>query len=194
MKIWVVGNGQSRQDVALNQINSWIIGCNAVHRDHQCNELVAVDQRMVNEILLNEKNLNIPVYTRQDWSKTYTDSRVRPLPEIPFTGPNKPDKPFHWNSGPYAVLLAALRYPTEVHLLGFDLWSKTGLVNNLYKGTANYATQESKKVSPDFWIYQLKKIFEHFDQIHFIQHQKKDWEIPKQWMAIKNLTFANNIV
>lgn len=194
MKIWVVGNGQSRQGVALNQLNSWIIGCNAVHRDHQCNELVAVDQRMVNEILLNEKNLSTPIYTRQDWSQEYTDQRVRSLPELPFTGPNKADKPFHWNSGPYAVLLAALRSPDEVHLLGFDLWSKTGLVNNLYKGTPNYAKQESRKVSPDFWIYQLKKIFEYFDQINFIQHQTTDWETPSQWLSIKNLTFNKNIV
>jgi hypothetical protein len=194
MKIWVVGNGQSRHGVALNQLNSWIIGCNAVHRDYQCNELVAVDQRMVNEILLNEQNLNVPVYTRQDWIQSYSDCRVRSLPDLPFDGPNKADNPFHWNSGPYAVLLASLKSPKEVHLLGFDLWSRTGLVNNLYKGTPNYATQESRKVSPDFWIYQLKKIFEHFDQIKFIQHQTTDWKTPSPWLSIKNLTFSKNIV
>lgn len=194
MKIWVVGNGQSRHGVALNQLNSWIIGCNAVHRDYQCNELVAVDQRMVNEILLNEQNLNVPIYTRQDWIQSYSDTRVRSLPDLPFTGPNKADKPLHWNSGPYAILLASLKQPKEVHLLGFDLWSRTGLVNNLYKGTPNYATQESRKVSPDFWIYQLKKIFDYFDQIKFVQHQTTDWETPAPWLGIKNLTFNKNIV
>jgi hypothetical protein len=90
--------------------------------------------------------------------------------------------------------VASLKSPSEVHLLGFDLWSNTGLVNNLYKGSPNYASQQSRKVSPDFWIYQLKKIFEHFDQINFIQHQTTDWKTPSQWLSIKNLTFVKDIV
>lgn len=194
-KIWVVGNGQSRESVALNQIKDLIIGCNAIHRDHTCSEYVAVDQRMVDEILRNELNDNVPIYTREDWIERYSDyQNVKKLPPLPFTGKNKADHPFHWNSGPYAVLVAALKEPQEIHLLGFDLWSKTSFVNNLYKNTANYAKHDTRRVSPDFWIYQLGKVFLHFEHIHFIQHQIKDWMIPKPWLAFKNLTILNDIV
>jgi hypothetical protein len=194
-KVWVVGNGQSRSSVALNQIKDFVIGCNALHRDHTCNEYVAVDQRMVDEILRNELNAGIPIYTREDWVDRYSDyADVKKLPQLPFTGKNKADQAFHWNSGPYAVLVACLKEPQEVHLLGFDLWSKTSFVNNVYKNTVNYAKHDSRRVSPDFWIYQLGKIFSHFENINFIQHQTKDWLIPKPWLAIKNLTIINDIV
>lgn len=187
--IWVVGNGQSRKHFALNKITEFVIGCNAVHRDHKCDELVAVDQRMVNEILRNDQNLGTVIYTRPDWIDQYKDySNVCSLPEIPFTGPNKADVGFHWNSGPYAVLLAALKNPKEINLLGFDLYSPTGFVNNLYKDTPNYAASTTRRLSPDFWIYQLGRVFNHFEHIHFIQNQTADWTIPKQWTGIKNLT------
>ena len=186
MNVWVVGNGQSRQGFALNHLKDWTIGCNAVYRDFLCDEFVAVDMRMVNEMLHN--NVGSYVYTRQDWANNYSDARVRPLPDLPFTGDTKADQPFHWNSGPYAILLAAKKNPEYINLLGFDLWSKDGLVNNLYKGTPNYAKSESTSVSPELWIYQLGKLFRYYDQINFVQYQAHDWQIPDEWKDIKNLT------
>ena len=191
LKVWVIGNGQSREGFALNQISDHTIGCNAVHRDHLCNEYVAVDRRMVDEILRNDQTVDNIIYTRPDWIDKYTDTkRVITLPDIPFTGPNKADQGFHWNSGPYAVLVAALKNPTQIKLLGFDLWSKTSFINNIYKNTPNYAGAHDRRITPDFWIYQLKRIFEHFPDIEFIQIQPTDWRIPEQWKSIKNLTIS----
>ena len=191
MKIWVIGNGQSRQDFALNQIDQYTIGCNAVHRDFTCDEYIAVDRRMVDEILRNDRNEGKTIYTRDDWIDNYKKySIVKALPNIPFTGPNKSDQPFHWNSGPYAVLVAALKNPKQVYMLGFDLWSKTSFVNNIYKGTPNYAGAHDRKVTPDFWIYQLSRLFNYFPEIEFIQKQSLEWRIPEPWKQIKNLTIA----
>jgi hypothetical protein len=189
LKIWVIGNGQSRIDFALNQIKHHTIGCNAVHRDHTCDEYVAVDRRMVDEILKNEANIGKTIYTRDDWYDHYkSNSQIKFLPTLPFTGVNKVDQAFHWNSGPYSVLVAALKKPKEIYLLGFDLWSKTSFINNVYKGTANYAGPHDRKVNPDFWIHQLNKLFNHFSEIEFIQLQPENWRIPEQWKTIKNLT------
>ena len=194
MNVWVIGNGESRRTFALNQIKDLTIGCNAVHRDFTCDRFVAVDRRMVEEILRNDAVTASEVYTRQDWYKEWHSDRVRSLPDLPFEGTDKVDKPFHWNSGPYAILLAAMLDPQQIHLLGFDLWSADGLVNNFYKGTPNYSKTDSKKVMPDFWIYQLAKVFNHYNQIKFIQHQRQDWRIPDSWLAIKNLTIVYDIV
>lgn len=189
MKVWVVGNGQSRINFALNQINCHVIGCNAVHRDHTCDEYVAVDRRMVDEILRNEQNKNKTIYTRDDWIDTYSrHTEVKSLPTIPFTGPNKSDQSFHWNSGPYAVLVAALKNPKQIYLLGFDLYSKTSFVNNIYKGTPNYAGAHDRRINPEFWIYQLGRLFNHFSQIEFVQKQTEDWRMPESWKKINNLT------
>ena len=194
MNVWVIGNGESRRTFALNQIKDQTIGCNAVHRDFTCDKFVAVDRRMVEEILRNDAVTASAVYTRQDWYKEWCSDRVRSLPDLPFEGLDKVDKPFHWNSGPYAVLLASMMLPQQIHLLGFDLWSVDGLVNNFYKGTSNYSKTDSKKIMPDFWIYQLAKVFNYYSQIEFIQHQRQDWRIPDSWLAIKNLTIVYDIV
>lgn len=189
LKITVIGNGQSREGFALNQISNFTIGCNAIHRDFICDEFVAVDRRMVDEILRNEGSKNKTIYTREDWVENYAKhQRVKSLPKLPFNGVNKHDQPFHWNSGPYAVLIAALKEPKQIELLGFDLWSKTSFVNNIYKGTPNYAGAHDRRVTPDFWIFQLKNIFCHFKNIKFIQCQPEDWRIPHQWIDINNLT------
>ncbi len=191
MKIFVIGNGQSREGFALNQIKDFTIGCNAIHRDFTCDEYVAVDRRMVDEILRNDKNKGHPIYTREDWVDQYKKrNNVLSLPELPFSGVNKSDQPFHWNSGPYAVLVAALKNPEKITLLGFDLWSKTSFVNNIYKGTPNYAGAHDRRVTPDFWIHQLSKLFNHFNNIQFIQMQTENWRIPDQWKNIKNLTIT----
>ena len=192
LKIYVIGNGQSREGFALNQLKHHIIGCNAVHRDHTCDEYVAVDIRMVEEILRNDSNKGRTIYTREDWIHKYSNKpQVQSLPPLPFSGLNKSDQAFHWNSGPYAVLVAALKNPKQISLLGFDLWSKTSFVNNIYKGTPNYAGAHDRRITPDFWIHQLRNLFNHFDQIEFIQQQPEGWRIPEQWKDIKNLTITN---
>lgn len=186
MNIWVVGNGQSRQHFDLNTIQSYTIGCNALHRDYHPNEIVAVDRRMVSEIL--EGSYTGPIYTRPDWYESFQNTRVKPLPDPPFTGTKKADIPFHWNSGPYAILLACLKNPTEINLIGFDLWGDQNKVNNLYKNTLNYDQSGARPVDPSHWIYQMERIANHFSNINFIQHQLPNWQIPDEWGAIENLT------
>lgn len=194
MNIWVIGNGESRRNFALNQIPHHTIGCNAVHRDHNCTEYVAVDRRMVYEILSNQATGQSIIHTRPDWAKEFVLERVKAVPDPPFNGKLKADQPFHWNSGPYAILLAANYGPKEIHLLGFDLYSSNNLVNNIYKDTTNYNKSDSRPVSPDHWKHQLANLFNYFNRINFIQHQRPDWQIPFEWKDIKNLTIKYNIV
>lgn len=188
-KIWVIGNGESRKGFALNGIKDYTIGCNAIHRDFICDEYVAVDRRMVNELLKNEKNQNKSIWTRKEWIEKYNKSpSVKQLPELPFNGTNKVDQAFHWNSGPFAIYLACLYNPKEIHLLGFDLYGIAGLMNNVYKDSVNYAKQTDRATAEHFWVYQLSKLFELYPEIEFKQHQRANWKIPKEWMVHKNLT------
>ena len=49
-RVLVVGNGESRRDIALSNLNfETIIGCNAVFRWDYVDHLVCCDKRMVEE-------------------------------------------------------------------------------------------------------------------------------------------------
>jgi len=188
MEIWVIGNGESRRKFPLNSIRSLSIGCNAIHRNYICDIFVAVDRKMVNEILSNPNCKNKPIYTRPEWFKEFASKQVLELPSIPYTGSKKPDQGLHWNSGPYAILLAALKNPEYINLLGFDLYGVNGLQNNVYKDSDNYAPSSQKEIKPTFWIYQISKLLELYPKIKFVQYQHKDWQTPQEWSVYKNLT------
>jgi len=188
MNIWVIGNGESRKNFNLNNIKGYTIGCNALHRNFICDVFVAVDRRMVQEMLDNPACSKKTIYTRPEWYQEYKSKRVLCLPEIPYNSQQKQDIGFHWNSGPYAILLACLRKPKQINLLGFDLYGLNGLQNNLYKDTENYAPSSQKEIKPNFWIHQLSKLFEIFPNVEFCQHQLYNWQSPPEWSKFNNLT------
>ena len=73
-----------------------------------------------------------------------------------------------WSAGPIAVRMAIEDHnPTDVFLIGFDLGSSTGLVNNIYKGTSNYVTQDAKETPSVNWIKQHTQNFEAFPNVKF---------------------------
>lgn len=177
----VVGNGESRQLLNISKINLPIIGCNAIHRDTVCNDIIAVDLRMVREIISNPSCKNTSIYTRKDWIHHFNNHKnVMLVPELPYKGNDRPDEPWHWGSGPYAVLLAAQKYAT-VNMIGFDLYSQNDCVNNVYKGTQNYSKLDSRAVDYSYWVYQIAKVFENHPSVTFNIFNYDGWKLPEQW-------------
>lgn len=181
--IWTIGNGESRSNIAIDCLDGIKIGCNAIFRDCQVDHLICVDRRMVNEAIVAGINNDTYIYTRHDWISGYRDQKkIREVPELPYVGSERPDLPWHWGSGPYAVLLAAkLAKDTPIAMLGFDLYSDTGLVNNIYKGTGNYDHPEKKAIDPSYWIYQIGKVFQHKQDTQFKVYNRDNWELPQAW-------------
>ena len=178
----VIGNGESRKDIDLPSINEITIGCNAIYRDFNVHHLVCADKRMVNEALDLDANLTSLIYTREEYFKRFKTKRLREVPALPYAGMERPDQPIHWGSGPYAVLLGArLTKDSNVKLLGFDLYSKDGKTNNIYKDTNNYSLSSKRAVDPNYWIYQIGKVFECFPKIKFTIYQDDGWQLPKAW-------------
>jgi len=178
-----IGNGESRASIDIDKIASPKIGCNAIMRDYYVDHLVCVDRRMVQEAISAGVNTRGTfIHTRHNWCPHFKTLRVREVPELPYVGSDRPDDPFHWGSGPYAVLLAAkLSKKSTVDLIGFDLHSKTEKVNNIYKSTANYDDASKRAVDPRYWIYQIGKVFECFPKVTFNIYQEPNWELPKAW-------------
>ena len=181
---WALGNGESRKGVNLDNLQDTKVGCNAIFRDYYTEHLVCVDKRMMNEAIAAQANLQSLVYTRSDWFAQYNtkNKRIRLVPDLPYAGSERPDDPWHWGSGPYAVLLAAkIAKNSKVNLLGFDLHSKAKTVNNIYKGTINYDDASKRAVDPRYWIHQIGKVFECFPEIKFTIYQEPNWELPSAW-------------
>ena len=178
----VIGNGESRKNVDIDSLDMPKVGCNAIMRDTTVDYLVCVDKRMVEEAINRKANEHSLVYTRADWHNRYEAQRIRKVPKLPYQGERRADEPFQWGSGPYAVLIGAM-YAREryVNLIGFDLHSKTGTVNNVYKDTPSYDKSTKRAVDPRYWIHQIGKVFECYPKISFTIYQEAGWQLPQAW-------------
>lgn len=186
-KVAVFGNGESRSGLNIDTFQSeyTTVGCNAIHRDAVVDHLICCDRRMVLEAVDNPNYNNSIIYVRESnfqfFRKVQKNKGIYMLPELPYNGTTRADKPIHWGSGPYAVLVAALLNPTEISLYGFDLYSNNDSVNNVYKGTLNYSPVASHAVDPSYWIYQISRIFFYFPHIQFKVYNFKNWQTPDNW-------------
>ncbi len=155
--------------------------------------LICFDRRMADEATSSEVTRSSKIYVRKDWfhyfRKIRKNKNVLEVPIIPYTGKTKADDPMNWGSGPYAVLKAA-ELSNTIYLLGFDLYSKGHRVNNVYKGTNNYSSPDSKPVDPAFWIHQIGRLMTRFYDKKFVIINEPDWNIPKEW-NLTNVRFMN---
>lgn len=190
----VIGNGESRRAIDLDAYRTrTLIGCNAVHRDITVDHLICCDRRMADEAVENLNNSDTLIYVRPSWFHYFRKIRkyknIRILPDLDYRGEYKKDHPDHWGSGGYAVLLAAVLQYTQIELLGFDLYAQNLTVNNIYKGTKNYAKANSQPVDNAYWIYQINRVFVHHPDQKFIIRNHRDWQMPQEWQK-NNVEFV----
>lgn len=183
----VIGNGESRKEINLESYRDThsLIGCNALHRDIIVDHLICCDRRMAAEATQNPQTKNTMIYVRPSWfhffRKIQKNKNVRTVPELPYIGELKRDDPDHWGSGGFAVLLAATLSMNQVELIGFDLYPIDQSVNNVYKGTENYARVNGQAVDPAYWIYQIGQVFRFYPNIEFTIRNKSGWKMPQEW-------------
>ena len=113
--------------------------------------------------------------------------------------PNNRD--FGWAAGPTSGYIAIKKEnPTNVYLIGHDLNSTTGTVNNLYKGTKYYVLPEHGPTPSVNWITQWKQLFNENKNINFYKvntNLKGEDRVNRrvfEWEEVKNIhyiTFEN---
>ena len=190
----VIGNGESRRAINLNLLTAdALIGCNAIHRDTVVDHLICCDRRMADEAASNPQTKNTLIYVRPAWfhyfRKILKNKNIRTTPDLPYQGEYKKDDPDHWGSGGYAVLLAAALEFKEIELIGFDLYPVNSAVNNIYKGTKNYAQAGSQAIDYSYWVYQINRVFMHHPDQKFIIRNHRDWQMPTEWQK-NNVEFV----
>jgi hypothetical protein len=184
---FVIGNGESRSNFDLRQLYSIgpIYGCNALHRELACQQLVCLDRRHLAEAMSWNCHTKSYVYTTNDMITLFKDPKLELLPKLPSSMQSRQDIA----SGSYATLLAASQDHSVIILFGFDFnQSKTDRVNNIYKDTDNYPRSSDPKVSSSKYIDQMNIIIKSNPQVEFV-FINNDFEIPQVLLNNTNASY-----
>jgi len=156
---FVLGNGKSRlnADLKILKQHGIIYGCNALYREFDPDVLIAVDVKMINEIIdagYHKKN--------QVW--TNPNKGVKTKGNVNFFSPHK-----GWSSGPTALHFAASKGHKTIYILGFDYAGVNGKFNNVYADTFNYKKSNDSPTYHGNWLSQTEKTIKEFKTIKFVR-------------------------
>lgn len=156
---FVLGNGRSRLNVDATALKSVgiVYGCNALYREMDPHFLIAVDVKMVNEIVAAGYHK-----TNQVW--TNPNRGVDTKEHLNFFNPHK-----GWSSGPTALWLACNQGHKEVYILGFDYQGIGGKFNNVYSDTFNYKKSSDAATYHGNWLSQTEKVIKEFKYTKFFR-------------------------
>jgi hypothetical protein len=155
---FVLGNGRSRLALKdpkkLLEIGT-VYGCNALYREMNPHYLVAVDVKMVNEIVATGYHK-----TNQLW--TNPNKGITAKIGINYFNPHK-----GWSSGPTALWLACNQGHKEIYILGFDYMGLQGRFNNVYADTFNYKKSTDSATFHGNWLTQTEKVIKEYKSVNF---------------------------
>lgn len=156
---FVLGNGTSRLalDPKLLLTQGTVYGCNAQYREYDPHYLIAVDVKMVNEIIASGYHKTHQVWTNPNKGLTTKTN-------INLFSPHK-----GWSSGPTALWFAASQGHKEVYIFGFDYQGLGGLVNNVYADTFNYKKSSDSATFFGNWLSQTEKVIKEFKHTKFFR-------------------------
>jgi hypothetical protein len=158
MAAFVLGNGISRQDISLKELEKLgrIYGCNALYRDFVPEVLVATDTAISQEIQKSGYASQHRFYTR------------RPLAGL--GAQVVPKRYFGFSSGPIALSIAVEDNNNPIYLLGFDMGpTSNGRFNNVYAGTDFYKPIEAGPTFTGNWIKQMIRVITDATNTQFVR-------------------------
>ena len=148
---FLIGNGESRKDIDLETLRGkgTIIGCNALYRDFAPDVLLAVDQKMINEVIAKGYTKDNYVVIPKNRHAKLNNARLK---QNAYTlGLDK------YNTCGGAAMQYAGQMKTDIaYLLGYDCYG-----GNVYFGTENYARNVK-----DSRYNVFVKLFAHAFQLH----------------------------
>jgi hypothetical protein len=174
---FVLGNGKSR--LTINSKNLLDLGtvyaCNAVYRELEPHYLIAVDVKMINEIVESGYHKTHEVWTNPN-------KGIKDLENLKFFNPHK-----GWSSGPTALWLSASKGHREIYILGFDYQGIQGKVNNVYADTRNYKSSRDTAIFFGNWLNQTYRVIREYQQTKFYRVMNPLGFIPDKLKNLENL-------
>jgi hypothetical protein len=100
------------------------------------------------------------------------------------------DYPREWCAGATAMYLSCKQGTKEIYMLGFDLSEYDEPINNIYKGTDNYLSENSRGFNTDNWTTQLIQTFKDFPETQFYWVVQEDAS-PMICENVRSVTYKN---
>jgi hypothetical protein len=174
---FVLGNGKSRLNLNLPELKSKgvIYGCNALYREFEPDHLIAVDVKMINEIVAAG-------YTSTHSVWTNPNKGVSSKSNVNFFNPHK-----GWSSGPTALWFACEQGHKKIYIFGFDYQGIEGKFNNVYANTFNYKKSDDAATYFGNWLSQTEKTIKEYRDVKFVRVIEKGTFIPDKLVGIPNL-------
>jgi len=182
---FVLGNGKSRLNVDCAKLldKGTVYGCNAQYREFDPHFLVAVDVKMVNELIDAGYNTKGTIWTNPN-------KGIKTKNKINFFSPHK-----GWSSGPTALWFAAQNGHKEVYIFGFDYRGLEGKFNNVYANTFNYKKSTDSATFFGNWLSQTEKVIKEFKSTKFYRVVTPGAFIPDklgpQYTNLRHITFQD---
>lgn len=159
---FIIGNGVSRQSIEIEKLKSrgLIYGCNALYREYTPDHLIAVDTKMIKEIVAAEYHLSNSVWTN-------SNSYSRSIEKLCIFNPS-----LGWSSGPSALHLATQHGFKKIYILGFDfkgIGTNNEYVNNIYAGTTNYKKIDERATYFGNWERQTATIISKNPEVKYVR-------------------------
>jgi hypothetical protein len=180
---FVLGNGRSRLRINPETLldKGTVFGCNAQYREYEPHFLIAVDVKMVNEIISSGYNRNHQVWTNPN-------KGIRSKDGINFFNPHK-----GWSSGPTALWMAAQQGHKHIFILGFDYQGVDGKFNNVYADTFNYKKSTDAATFHGNWLSQTEKVIKEFKNTQFYRVVEDGAYVPDklgpQLLNLRHISF-----
>lgn len=174
---FVLGNGCSRLNTDATSLKNFgtVYGCNALYRETEPHFLIAVDVKMVNEIIASDYHKTNSVWTNPN-------KGLSSKHHINFFNPHK-----GWSSGPTALWFACNQGHKEIYILGFDYLGNNGKFNNVYADTFNYKKSTDSATFFGNWMSQTEKIIHENKNVNFYRVIEPDGFIPDKLQSMINV-------
>lgn len=174
---FILGNGTSRLRLNLQSLRSHgkIYGCNAIYREFDPDYLIAVDVKMINEIIGSGYHKDHEVWTNPNKGITTRKN-------INFFTPHK-----GWSSGPTALWFACAQGHKNLFIFGFDYQGINGKFNNVYADTFNYKKSSDSATFFGNWLNQTEKTIREYSSNNFYRISDKGSFIPDKLAGLNNL-------
>ena len=175
---FVLGNGTSRRSLNHNNLldKGIVYACNAMYREFEPHYLIAVDVKMVNEIVASGYNKTHAVWTNPN-------KGISTKHHLNLFNPHK-----GWSSGPTALWFASEQGHKEVYIFGFDFQGLQGRFNNVYADTYNYKKTSDTATFHGNWLSQTERTIKDFRHTQYYRVINPGDFVPDQLgIQVKNV-------
>lgn len=182
----VFGNGLSRNDFNIQKILNHKGGllaskafqsyaCNAFYREYKPNFLIALNNKMADEIAATDYTKDNIVYS--------SSINLLAHPGKFYLIPYDP----YMDAGTTAAYIACFDGHRKIYMIGFDGQDEHGYNYNVYAGTKNYDSADSY-VSDQKWVANFRNLARTYDDVEFIfVHKNKNHSYPQNWKDLTNV-------